>query len=291
MAGGALFGAGAVTGLTAAGDVAGSAGTGNMFDTARPVDNARVGQFTPGAATLNLRGLGVNRNTHADRRPPRQSRATLRAPSTSTRFRRSPSAASRSSPAVPRRCTAPTRSPASPISSCATISTACQVRARGGINEAGGDGEEWQFSTLMGINVGDRGHAMVAMDYSKRQIALWKNRSFFREAMESPLSNSGDYIFGWYPGYAPGAYCTAGCPVRCTCTTTSLAATAGGGSNNVFNNAWAGNGPTQAAINAVFGDRTCGAASTASPMPSGGYLFNPDGTLFTRSSATPRWAA
>src|SRR4249919_3049669 len=52
MAGGALFGAGAVTGLTAAGDVAGSAGTGNMFDTARPVDNARVGQFTPGAAVL-----------------------------------------------------------------------------------------------------------------------------------------------------------------------------------------------------------------------------------------------
>ncbi len=50
MAGGALFGAGAVTGLTAAGDVAGSAGTGNMFDTARPVDNARVGQYTPGAA-------------------------------------------------------------------------------------------------------------------------------------------------------------------------------------------------------------------------------------------------
>jgi hypothetical protein len=35
MAGGALNGAGAVTGLTAAGDVMGGAGTGNMFDTAR----------------------------------------------------------------------------------------------------------------------------------------------------------------------------------------------------------------------------------------------------------------
>ena len=62
MAGGALFGAGAVTGLTAAGDVAGGAGTGNMFDTARGVDNARAGQFTPGSATVNLRGLGPNRS-------------------------------------------------------------------------------------------------------------------------------------------------------------------------------------------------------------------------------------
>ncbi|RYZ67180.1 MAG: hypothetical protein EOP08_03320, partial [Proteobacteria bacterium] len=62
MAGGALNGAGAVTGLTAAGDVMGGAGTGNMFDTARPVDNARAGQYTPGAATVNLRGLGPNRN-------------------------------------------------------------------------------------------------------------------------------------------------------------------------------------------------------------------------------------
>jgi rhodanese-related sulfurtransferase len=62
MAGGALNGASAVTGLTAAGDVMGGAGTGNMFDTARPVDNARAGQYTPGAATVNLRGLGPNRN-------------------------------------------------------------------------------------------------------------------------------------------------------------------------------------------------------------------------------------
>ncbi len=132
-----------------------------------------------------------------------------------------------------------------------------QVRARGGINEAGGDGQEWQFSTLMGINVGDKGHAMVAMDYSKRQIAYWENRGFFRDAMESPLSGSGNYLFGWYPGYAPG---TAPCNAA-TCVVTSLAPNAGGGSNTAFNNTWAGNGPTQTAINAVFADRTCGTAA------------------------------
>src|SRR6185312_12658898 len=43
MAGGPLAGGTAVTSLSAAGDVAGGQGTGNMFDTARPIDNARLG--------------------------------------------------------------------------------------------------------------------------------------------------------------------------------------------------------------------------------------------------------
>jgi iron complex outermembrane recepter protein len=279
MAGGALFGAGAVTGLTAAGDVAGSAGTGNMFDTARPVDNARVGQYTPGAAILNLRGLGVNRSlTLIDGR-----RAVPSNASGAIDLNTIPQIAISSIEVITGGASSVYGADA--LAGVTNIKLrdnfdGLQVRARGGINEAGGDGQEWQMSTLMGLNVGDKGHAMVAMDYSKRQVAYWENRDFFRDAMVSPLSASGDYIFGWYPGYTPG---TAPCNAA-TCVVTSLAATAGGGSNNVFNNVWAGNGPTQTAINAVFADRTC-ATSNCVTNALGGYLFNGDGTLFTRSSA------
>jgi iron complex outermembrane recepter protein len=277
MAGGALFGAGAVTGLTAAGDVAGGAGTGNMFDTARPVDNARVGQYTPGAATLNLRGLGPNRQlTLIDGR-----RAISSNASGTVDLNTIPQIAIGSIEVITGGASSVYGADA--LAGVTNIKLrnnfdGLQVRARGGINEAGGDGREFQLSTLMGVDVGDRGHAMVAMDYTKREVALWANRDYFLEAMQSPLSASGDYIFGWYPGYTPGAAAVAN----------SLAATAGGGSNNVFNNAWAGNAPSQAAINSVFADRTCGAALNCVTNALGGYFFNGDGTLFTRNSnATP----
>ncbi len=282
MAGGALFGAGAVTGLTAAGDVAGSAGTGNMFDTARPVDNARVGQYTPGAAVLNLRGLGVNRSlTLIDGR-----RAIPSNASGAIDLNTIPQIAIGSIEVITGGASSVYGADA--LAGVTNIKLrdnfdGLQVRARGGINEDGGDGQEWQFSTLMGVNVGDKGHAMVAMDYSKREVSLFANRSFFKDAMQSPLSNAADYIFGWYPGYTPGTL-PGGCTSTTLCTTTSLSATAGGGSNNVFNNAWAGNGPAQSAVNQVFADRTCGTANCVTNAL-GGYLFNPDGTMFVRNSA------
>src|SRR5262249_52032592 len=79
-----------------------------------------------------------------------------------------------------------------------------EVRARGGVNEAGGDGKEWQVSTLIGVNLAGKGHAMLGIDYSKREISLWKNRSWFKDVMDSPLSGSGDYLFSPWPGYAAG---------------------------------------------------------------------------------------
>ncbi len=33
-----------------------------------------------------------------------------------------------------------------------------------------------EFSTLIGTNLAGKGHAMVGIDYSKREISLWKNR-------------------------------------------------------------------------------------------------------------------
>ncbi|MEO6186213.1 MAG: TonB-dependent receptor plug domain-containing protein, partial [Steroidobacteraceae bacterium] len=288
MAGGALFGAGAVTGLTAAGDVAGGSGTGNMFDTARGVDNARAGQFTPGAATVNLRGLGTNRSlTLIDGR-----RAIPNDASGAIDLNTVPQIAIGNIEVISGGASSVYGADALAGVTNIKLRTnfeGAEVRARGGINQHGGDGQEWQFSTLLGGAIGDRGHAMVAMDYSKRLISLWKNRSYFREVMESPLSNAGDYIFQWYPGYAAGgaqaAAVTVGCPVGATCTS-SLAVQAGGGSQNVFNRAWAGNGPSQAAINSVFADRTCGTAlACVTNASQGTYYFNPDGsTLFTVSS-------
>ncbi|MFO1505220.1 MAG: TonB-dependent receptor [Steroidobacteraceae bacterium] len=296
MSGGALFGAGAVTGLTAAGDVAGGQGTGNMFDTARGVDNARAGQFTPGAATVNLRGLGVNRNiVLIDGR-----RGVPDDASGAIDLNTIPQIAIGNIEVISGGASSVYGADA--IAGVTNIKLrntfeGAEVRARGGINEAGGDGKEWQFSTIMGTSIAGKGHAMVAMDYSKREISLWKNRSYFREVMESPLSGAGDYLFAWYPGYAAGGAAAAGgacpgsfgLPATATCTT-SLAVNAGGGSNNVFNRqngiiAWAGNGPSQAAINSVFADRTCGATVTCITNTSQGtYYFNADNTLFTVSS-------
>jgi len=145
-----------------------------------------------------------------------------------------------------------------------------EARAKGGINEYGGDGKEWQFSTLMGTSVGGEGHVMLAMDYSKRQTALWANRPYFREAMLSPLSNSGNYLFALQPSYTAGP---------------TGVVNGNGGTNTVFNNAWSGNAPSQAAINQVFGDRSCAPLNCLTPTSNGGgFYFNGDGTLFTRSS-------
>ncbi|MBK6674102.1 MAG: TonB-dependent receptor [Proteobacteria bacterium] len=287
MAGGALFGAGAVTGLTAAGDVAGGSGTGNMFDTARGVDNARAGQFTPGSATVNLRGLGPNRSlTLINGR-----RAIPNDASGAIDLNTVPQIAIGNIEVISGGASSVYGADALAGVTNIKLRTnfeGAEVRARGGINEYSGDGKEWQFSTLLGGSIADgRGHAMVAMDYSKRQISLWKNRPFFREVMESPLSNAGNYLFAWAPGYAAGAGTaspvTAGCPTGSVCTS-SLAAAAGGGSNNVFNRTWAGNAPSQAALNSVFADRTCGTLACVTSAGQGTFYFNRDQTLFTTSS-------
>ena len=51
------------------------------------------------------------------------------------------------------------------------------LRIRGGVNEVG-DGGEYQVSGLMGSRMADgKGHAMIGIEYSKREVALWKNRA------------------------------------------------------------------------------------------------------------------
>ncbi len=293
MAGGPLAGGSAVTSLSAAGDVAGGAGSGNMFDTARPIDNARLGTYTPGAATVNLRGLGPNRSlTLVDGR-----RAISSNASGAVDLNTIPQIVIDNIEVITGGASSVYGADA--LAGVTNIKIrnnfeGMEVRARGGVNEAGGDGKEWQFSTLIGTNLAGKGHAMVGIDYSKRELSLWKNRSWFRDVMESPLSTSGDYLFGVYPGYAPGA-AGAGCNTvqvgdyapGTLCTTTNRALNGGGGSNNVFNNTWAGNSPAQAAINQVFFDRTCTNINCVTNLTPGGFYFNPDGTLFTRQANGP----
>ncbi|MEJ1964921.1 MAG: TonB-dependent receptor [Gammaproteobacteria bacterium] len=286
MAGGPLAGGTAVTSLSAAGDVAGGAGSGNMFDTARPVDNARLGTYTPGAATVNLRGLGPNRSlTLVDGR-----RAIASNASGAIDLNTIPQIAIANIEVITGGASSVYGADA--LAGVTNIKLrdnfeGFEVRARGGVNEAGSDGKEWQFSTLMGINLAGKGHAMVGIDYSKRELSLWRNRDWFRDVMASPLSGSGDYLFSVWPGYAPSTVGNTGCNTAgTTCTTSSFAQNAGGGSNNVFNNSWAGNAPSQAAINGVFADRTCAPGNCVTNLL-GGYFFNPDGTLFVRNSNPP----
>lgn len=149
-----------------------------------------------------------------------------------------------------------------------------QLRFRGGLNEAGGDGEEHQISALIGANFADgRGNVMIGMEYSKRREALWRNRDHFREVMESPYSNSGSYFFAFDPYYSVG----------------SVAGTA-----NTFQgpNAWNGGPPSADAIAQVFANNTCPGGTiacivnptTCVPHGGNGFTFNPDGSLYVRSS-------
>ena len=63
MAGGVGNSAGAVTGLQAANGLDGGRGSGDMFNMALLPDNAgMIGIVVPGAANVNLRGLGANRS-------------------------------------------------------------------------------------------------------------------------------------------------------------------------------------------------------------------------------------
>ncbi len=273
MAGGALFSGAAVTSLTEAGNVAGGSGSGNMFDTARGIDNARMGTFTPGQATVNLRGLGPNRSlTLIDGR-----RGIAANASGTLDLNSVPQIALGNIEVITGGASSVYGADAlAGVTNLKTRSnfSGLEVRARGGINEHGGDGKEWQFSTLMGTSVGGEGNLIIAMDYSKRETSLWANRPWFREAMLSNQSGSGNYLFALQPSYTAGP--------------TGIV-NGNGGTNTVFNNAWSGNGPSQAAINQVFSDRTCllNAVLVNCLTPTsngGGFYFNGDGTLFTRSS-------
>jgi iron complex outermembrane recepter protein len=288
MAGGVGNSAGVVTSNTAANALDGGRGSGDQFNMSLLPDNAgALGIVIPGAANVNLRGLGSNRSLvlmDGHRGMPSNASMTVDMNTIPTIAIGNLEVITGGASAV---------YGADALAGVTNIKfrdnfEGMSLRVRGGINEVG-DGEEYQVSTLIGAkSESGRGHAMIGIEYSKRNVAYWKNRDFFREVMESPYSNSGNYLFAWEPYY------------------TSNADT---GTFNVLQRAWSGNAPLYSAINTVFSDRGCyngttqlnciatpsGTAPTGqayAPVTStstgtpfgGGWFFNADGTLYARTS-------
>jgi outer membrane receptor protein involved in Fe transport len=282
MVGGPGMSGAAVTTLQGANGVDGGRGTGDMFNMSLLPDNAgMIGIVVPGAANVNLRGLGANRaltlvNGH---------RAMPINASMTVDLNTIPAIAIAGIEVISGGASAVYGSDA--LAGVTNIKLrenfeGISVRLRGGANEVG-DGEEWQFGTLIGSDAGERAHVVFGLEYTDRSESLWAERDHFREVMESPYSGSGDYLFAWEPFYSPGG------------------AT---GTFNLLQRTWGGNSPSLAAINNVFSDRTCldgngvqlncvaannaqGIATlTGNPGPAlfAGYHFNADGTLFVRGS-------
>jgi len=297
MAGGVGNSAGVVTSNTAANALDGGRGSGDAFNMSLLPDNAgALGIVIPGAANVNLRGLGSNRSLiliDGHRGMPSNASGTVDMNTIPTIAIGNIEVITGGASAV---------YGADALAGVTNIKfrdnfEGMSLRVRGGLNEVG-DGGEYQLSGLVGAkSASGKGHAMIGIEYSKREVSYWKNRDFFREVMESPYSNASNYLFAWEPYYSPSG------------TT---------GAFNVLQRAWSGNQPSVAAVNSVFGDRTCvnalgaqvscivgfnpgdsritsvsAVSSTGASLGSvpvvaapigGGFYFNPDGTLYARSS-------
>jgi iron complex outermembrane receptor protein len=270
MAGGVGMGSNAVTSLQGANGLEGGLGSGDAFNSTLLPNNAQaVGIVVPGAANVNLRGLGANRSlTLIDGH-----RAMPLNASMIVDLNTIPSIAIGGMEVITGGASAVYGADA--LAGVTNIKfrdnyEGMQLRVRGGMNEVG-DGEEHQISALIGANFGDgRGNVLIGMEYSKRREALWVERDYFREVMESPFSGSGNFAFAYEPYYTSGA---------------------AAGTLNTFQNAWNGGAPSQAAIASVFtgnscpgGAVSCIATTAGVPHAGNGWSFNPDGSLYVRSS-------
>src|SRR5688572_4941616 len=137
-----------------------------------------------------------------------------------------------------------------------------EVTARGGINEAGGDGKDWQISSLLGTSLSDKGNAMVAFEWYRRESALRKNRDWLTDSLADPTNG--------------------GSRIRLTHPSVEFAgSTANSGPSSTTSGIVTGNAPSQAAINAAFPGRPSGANI---PITSTVY-FNRDNSLFLLGGA------
>jgi outer membrane receptor protein involved in Fe transport len=301
MAGGVGNNAGVITSNTQANALDGGRGSGDAFNMALLPDNAgALGIVIPGAANVNLRGLGSNRSLvllDGHRGMPSNASMTVDLNTIPTIAIGNIEVITGGASAV---------YGADALAGVTNIRLrdnfeGVSLRVRGGINEVG-DGGEYQVSGLMGAKSEDgRGRVLIGIEYSKRNSSYWKNRDFFVEAMESPYSNAGNYLFAWEPYY------TSTGPIN-----PNVAYSTSNG-YNVLQKTWNGNAPLYSAINSVFSDRNCFSGSgtllncvatpegignppagqayhpitantTGAPV-GGGWFFNPDGTLYARSSS------
>ncbi len=271
MVGGAGMTSAAVTSLQGANGVDGGRGTGDASNSTLLPDNAGIiGIVVPGAANVNLRGLGAGRSLtliNGHRGMPENAGMTIDLNTIPTIAMAGVEVITGGASAV---------YGADALAGVTNIRLrenfeGLRLQVRSGMNEVG-DGLEMQIGGLMGAKIADgRGSVLIGIEYAKRESTLWREHPAFREVLESPFSSNGDFAFGWNSYYTSSA-------------------TATGGQFFPFLGVWAGNQPTTAAALSVFSNRTCGTANcitTAGNPFGGGWYVNQDGTVYTRSSQTP----
>jgi outer membrane receptor protein involved in Fe transport len=226
-----------------------------QFSGAQSVESSATN--TPGASTVNLRGLGSQRSlTLIDGRRGMPVNATMSVDTNSI-----PSSAIQRVEII--------SGGASAVYGADAVGgvvnfilkddyEGVDVDVRYGLTEIG-DGEEFSISALLGANVADgRGNVMVGLEHSTRSDAFAADRDWRRDELESPWIAPSEFWFS-ETYYAPS-------------------------SDDL------GARPSQAAINALFpGQATCfnpnGTACTPITALNGSFFINPTpdgtGTLFT----------
>jgi iron complex outermembrane receptor protein len=212
---------------------------GNQF-----VSGAQAGAAqTPGAATLNLRGLGPNRNlVLLDGRRAQPANALL-----VVDINTIPAAAIQSVEVI----TGGASAVYGPDAIAGVVNfmlkkdfEGLDIDAQTGISEQG-DGEETRVSALMGMNAAEgRGNIMLGLEWTNREGVFQAERDFYVNGWRDPGNPGVDFL--QTASYA-GGQVLAGGP----------------------------NQPSQAAINSVFGMAPAGAIGPASE-----FRFNADGTPF-----------
>jgi iron complex outermembrane recepter protein len=197
---------------------------------------------TPGASTLNLRGLGSNRNlVLIDGRRAQPVNGALLVDINSI-----PAAAVQRVEII--------TGGASAVYGADAVSgvvnfilkknyDGLEVNAQYGITQRG-DAEEFRVSALMGANLASgRGNVMFGAEHASRGAAYTRDRRFFRDGWADPASAFGRASRLSDVHWTPNP-----------------------------NSAWEDNRPTQAAVNAIFGE--------AGASRSGPFFFNADNTIY-----------
>ena len=177
-------------------------GSGNMFDTARGIDNARMGTFTPGAGHGQPARPGSEPLADADRRSPRHRGQRLG----HARPEHRAADRHRQHRGHHRRCLVGVRRRRA--RGCHQHQAAQQLRRRrksaraAASTKYGGDGKEWQLSTLMGTSIGGQGprHGGHGLQQARRsRCGPTGPGSATCDAVEHHVAVPGNYLFGIQP--------------------------------------------------------------------------------------------
>ncbi|MEJ0039719.1 MAG: TonB-dependent receptor plug domain-containing protein [Gammaproteobacteria bacterium] len=156
---------------------------------------------SPGAATVNLRGLGINRNlVLVDGRRPQPANATL-----AVDINTIPSAAIKSVEVI----TGGASAVYGPDAIAGVVNFVLKDDFQGldvdvqRSQTFQSDGGETHVSALMGLNgMEGRGNIMVGIDWNKRDAVFQNNRDFYRNGWLDPGNPGGGFLVG--PAYSPG---------------------------------------------------------------------------------------